>query len=125
MTATVKNKMGNGSACSLSAPINPGFGQGPYDEQARIGLEQYSQTFSKLIAGKVEGKEYSEQEKQRRDRAKKANKIYKGVCEDIGLKACFFSNFGDWTEYIDGKMSDAEFRMNAVEKARQMAAADN
>ncbi|MEN6440820.1 MAG: hypothetical protein ABFD97_19790 [Syntrophobacter sp.] len=125
MTATVKTKMGSESACSLSSPVNPGFGQGSFDEQARIGLEQYSQSFSKLIASKVEGKEYSEQEKQRRDRAKKANKIYKGVCEDIGLKACFFSNFGDWTEYVDGKMSDSEFRMNAELKARQMAAENN
>lgn len=125
MAATVESKMGNVSACSLSVPVNTGLGHGPYDEQAGMGLEHYSQTFSKLLVTKDEGKEFSEQEKQKRDRAKKANKIYKNVCADIGLKACFFNNFGDWAEYVDGKMSDAEFRMNAEVKARQMMAENN
>lgn len=107
--------------------LSPFFGgemsQDSLDEQSRRSLEQYSQTFGKY--SKDGHREFSEEEKQKRDRAKKANKIYKQVCEDIGLKACFFSNFGVWSEYIDGKMSDAEFQMNAVERAREMVAESN
>ncbi len=104
----------------------PGFGpmgESPFDEQARRGFEQYSQPFGSPRAGRDdEGKEFSKQEKERRDRAKKANKIYRRVCEDVGLKACFFSNFGDWAEYVEGKISDTQFRMNTEERARQMMA---
>ncbi|MFZ2445741.1 MAG: hypothetical protein WAW37_05250 [Syntrophobacteraceae bacterium] len=121
--AKTKNKMGNVAACSPL--ITGGVGQGSYDEQAKRGFEQYSQTFGKFLTAKEEGNEFSEQEQQKRDRAKKANKIYKRACEDVGLKACFFNNFGDWSEYIDGRMSDAEFHTNAVERARQMVAESN
>jgi histidinol phosphatase-like enzyme len=117
----VKNKMNMNSV-----PFTPmgGVGRGPFDEQARQSLEQYSQTFGKYLAHK-EDKDFSDREKQKRDRAKKANKIYKQVCEDVGLKSCFFSNFGDWAEYVDGKMSDADFQSNAFVRARQMKAEDN
>jgi hypothetical protein len=102
-----------------------GMGQqvSPLDD-ARKGFEQYSQTFGKYINGK-DGKQFSEEEKQKRDRAKKANRIYKQVCEDIGLKACFFSNFGEWSEYVDGRMSESEFQSHAVSRAQQMIADDN
>jgi hypothetical protein len=102
-----------------------GMGQQvPSLEDAGRGFEQYSQTFGKYI-GDRDGKQFSHEEKEKRDRAKKANRIYKQVCEDIGLKACFFSNFGEWSEYIDGRMSDDEFQSHAVSRAQQMIAADN
>lgn len=106
------------------SPFSRGpMGEGPIGEHAGTGFEQYSQTFGNLR--KDEGKEFSEQEKERRGRAKKAYRIYKRVCEDVGLKLCFFSNFGDWAEYVDGRMSDAQFRMNTVERAKQMMASEN
>ncbi len=105
------------------SPFGSGpMGEGSFDENA-MGFEHYSQTFSNL--GKDEGKEFSEQEKERRGRAKKAYRIYKHVCEDIGLKACFFNNFSDWAEYVDGRMSDAQFRTNTEMRAKQMMASEN
>ncbi len=123
MTMESENMMGNRSALSLPAD-GGGMGRETFDEQARRSFEQYSQTFGKYMVHKEE-RDFSDREKQKRDRAKKANKIYKGVCEDVGLKSCFFNNFGDWAEYVDGKMSDADFRTNAFVQARQMKAEDN
>ena len=100
-------------------------GQNLLDGQAKINFEQYSQTFGKYLSEKEGEKNFSEEEKLRRQRAKKANRIYKQVCEDLRLSACFFNNFGDWSEYIDGRMSDAEFQGLAVTRAQQMMADQN
>jgi hypothetical protein len=99
--------------------------QNPLDGQAGTGFEQYSQTFGKYLSDKEGEKNFSEEEKLRRQRAKKANRIYKQVCEDLRLSACFFNNFGDWSEYVDGRMSDAEFHGHAMTRAQQMMADQN
>jgi hypothetical protein len=121
MAANIKN----GKEMILSPFGESGMGQQvPSPEDASRGFEQYSQIFGKYISAKDE-KHFSTEEKGKRDRAKRANRIYKQVCEETGLKACFFSNFGEWSEYIDGRMSDDEFQSHAVSLARQMAAAEN
>jgi hypothetical protein len=110
---------------SCSQVAGGDMGQSPLDEQAIKGFEQYAQIFGKYLADKEGEKNFSEEEKQRRERAKKANRIYKQVCEDLRLGACFFNNFGDWSEYVDGRMSDAEFHGHAMTRARQMMAEEN
>lgn len=104
------------------ASFSPFFSGGVEDDPSRESWDQYAQTFGRY--GR-ESREFSEEEKRRRDRARKANRIYKQACEDVGLKSCFFDNFGVWSRYVEGKMSDDEFRVNAVAKAREMAAANN
>jgi len=94
-------------------------GQGPG------GFERYSNTFGKYLSDKEGGKKSSEEEKLMRERAKKANRIYKQVCEDLQIDACFFSNFGDWSQYVEGKMSDAEFQGHVITRAQQMMAEQN
>ena len=102
------------------------MGQNPMDEQARRSFEQqYSQTFGKHLSDKDGGEKFSEEERLRRERAKKANRIYKQVCEDLHLSAFFFNNFGDWSEYVDGRMGDAEFYGHAMTRAQQMMADQN
>ena len=102
-----------------------GMGQNPMGEQAKGSLEQYSQTFGKYLSEKDGEKKFTEEERLRRERAKKANRIYKQVCEDLQLNACFFNNFGDWSEYVEGKMSDAEFQGHAITRAQKMMANQN
>jgi hypothetical protein len=102
-----------------------GMGRNPMDEQAKGSLEQYSQTFGKYLSEKDGEKKFTEEERLRRERAKKANRIYKQVCEDLQLSACFFNNFGDWSEYVDGRMSDAEFQGHAITRAQKMMASQN
>jgi hypothetical protein len=101
------------------------MGHNPLDEQAGRSFEQYSQTFGKYLSDKEGEKNLSEEEKLRRERAKKANRIYKRVCEDLHLSAFFFNNFGDWSEYVDGRMGDAEFYSNAMTRAQKMMANQN
>jgi hypothetical protein len=102
------------------------MGQNPMDEQARRSFEQqYSQTFGKHLSDKDGGEKFSEEERLRRERAKKANRIYKTVCEDLNMNACFFSNFGEWSDYVGGKMSDAEFYSHSTARAQQMKADQN
>ena len=101
------------------------MGPNPLDEQATRSFEQYSQTFGKHLSDKEGEKNFSEEEKLRRERAKKANRIYKTVCEDLHMPACFFSNFGEWSEYVEGRMSDAEFHGHATVRAQQMKADQN
>ena len=102
------------------------MGQNPMDEQARRSFEQqYSQTFGKHLLDKDGGEKFSEEERLRRERAKKANRIYKTVCEDLNMNACFFNNFGEWSDYVGGKMSDAEFYSHATARAQQMKADQN
>jgi len=100
-------------------------GNNPLGEQARGSFEQLSQIFGKYLSDKEGEKNFSEEEKLRRERAKKANRIYKQVCEDLNLGACFFNNFGDWSEYVDGRMSDAEFHGHTLTRAQQMMADQN
>ena len=66
------------------------MGQNPLDEQAGRSFEQYSQTFGKYLSEKEGEKNFSEEEKLRRERAKKANRIYKQVCEDLRLGSLLF-----------------------------------
>ena len=101
------------------------MGQNPLDEQAGRSFEQYSQIFGKYLSDKEGEKNFSEEEKLRRERAKKANRIYKQVCKDLSLSAFFFNNFGDWSEYVEGKMSDAEFQGHAITRAQKMMANQN
>ncbi len=102
-----------------------GMGRNPMDEQAKGSLEQYSQTFGKYLSEKDGEKKFTEEERLRRERAKKANRIYKQVCVDLQLNACFFNNFGDWSEYVEGKMSDDEFQGHAITRAQKMMANQN
>jgi hypothetical protein len=109
------------------SPFAGGYkGQDDMGEQSRRSLEmQYSQTFGKHLSDKDGGVKFSEEEKLRRERAKKANRIYKKVCEDLQLNACFFSNFGEWSQYVEGRMSDAEFQGLAIAQAQRMKADQN
>lgn len=111
-------------ACS-SFLAGDDMGQNPLDEQAKRSFERYSQTFGKYLSAKEEEKNFSEEEELRRERARKANRIYKQVCKDLSLKAFFFNNFGDWSEYVDGRMDDAEFYGHAITRAQQMMADQN
>jgi len=111
------------TACSPFASSD--MGQNTLDEQARRSFEQYSQTFGKYLLDKHGEKNFSEEEKLRRQRAKKANRIYRQVCEDLRLTTIFFNNFGDWSEYVEGRMDDAEFYGHAMTRARQMMAEQN
>jgi hypothetical protein len=121
----MENRLEKGEYQVASSLDTGGPGWNSLAGQGGTGFEQYSQTFGKYLSDKEGEKNFSEEEKLRRERAKNANRIYKQVCEDFSLGACFFNNFGDWSEYVGGRMSDAEFHNHARTRAQEMAADRN
>ncbi len=86
--------------------------------------EVYSRSFGKYLAQEGKDSKFSGEEKERRERARRANRIYRQVCVDAGLKSCFFSNFGTWSDFVAGKMSEAEFHDQTLHDAEQMVLAE-
>ena len=80
-----------------------------FDARAKGALEKYSNSL--VGYANMEEKEHrvSDEESGKRERAKRANKIYKRVCNDAGIDPCFFNNFGAWSDYVKGRMSEDEF----------------
>ncbi|MGC8490722.1 MAG: hypothetical protein ACP5SH_03180 [Syntrophobacteraceae bacterium] len=106
-----------------ASPLAGGFmGQNPVDQRTAENFGQRAQTFGNGFPDKYGEKKFSKDEEQVRERARKANRIYKQVCEDLQLNACFFSNFGEWKEYVEGRMSDDEFQDRTTTLAQTMTA---
>lgn len=82
------------------------------------GLTQPMQGFPS--SGPTESK-ISPEEKEKRDRAKRASRIYRRICTEAGLSSCFFSDFNTWSEFVEGKMSEGEFSQRAESIVREMA----
>lgn len=111
---------------STTSPFAGGYvGQSSMDQRTVENLGQYPQTFEVGFSDKDEDSKFSDEEKLMRKRARKANRIYRQVCEDLQLDACFFSNFGEWSEYVEGRMSDDEFHGRTITLAQKMMADQN
>jgi len=57
----------------------------------------------------------------KRKLAKKANRIYRSLCNELELGECFFNGFGAWSEFVEGKISETSFYEKAKEEARDIA----
>jgi hypothetical protein len=112
-------------AASTSFP-GGGVGSGPQlDDQAK-GQVDYAKTFGPMIAGgPKEETKLSGEDVKKRERAKRANKIYRQVCNQAGLETCFFNNFGSWSDYVGGKINEEEFREKTASVAQLMAQNEN
>jgi hypothetical protein len=99
----------------------PPYGGGGQMEQPGGGFDQYPAMVNPFTATHRESKQFSDEERNRRERAKRANSIFRQACYDAGLKSCFFSDFAVWSEYVAGNMTDADFHVHAETRARQMA----
>ena len=53
--------------------------------------------------------------------AKRANEIYRSLCNELELGQCFFSGFGAWSEFIEGKINETSFYEKAKEEAHIIA----
>jgi hypothetical protein len=63
-----------------------------------------------------------EGEEETKKRAKQANKIYRMMCREAGLMVCFFHDFTSWSEYVEGKIDDAEFTERVKREIERIAA---
>lgn len=91
-------------------------------ERARDELEQFSKTFGKYLVVEKDDRKLEERETEKKERAKRANKIYKKVCDDTGLTACFFRDFSTWSEYVKGNMAESEFYAKAKSEMEKVLA---
>ncbi|MCE5333889.1 MAG: hypothetical protein LLG06_04810 [Desulfobacteraceae bacterium] len=121
--------MSNDAEKSKHAALDPFTdsrpGSNPRDGQDLRNFEEYSRVFGKHLSDNDGRTGFSEEDRIRKDRAKRANQIYRQVCENVGVKSCFFSNFSEWSDYMDGRMSESEFEEHAVLRARGMKAEEN
>jgi hypothetical protein len=82
-------------------------------QKAEVEVNRYSESFGKFLVIQQEEPVVKEEKEEKKGRVKKANQIYKQVCEERGLNLCFFNNFATWSEYVEGRMSDSEFHTKA------------
>jgi hypothetical protein len=89
-------------------------------KQVKAEIEDLAKTFGKYVIIKEEEPSSVREYPTQRERARLANKIYKKVCGEIGLTLCFFSNFSTWSDYVKGRISEAEFYERAKAEAEKM-----
>jgi hypothetical protein len=89
-------------------------------KQAKEELEDLARTFGKYVIIKEEEPESLRDYPVERKRAALANKIYRKICHDLGLTLCFFSDFSSWSDYVKGKIGEAEFHERAKAEAERM-----
>jgi len=81
-------------------------------DKAREEMDAFSRKFGKYLI--IQKEEPSREESDKKERVKRANKIYKELCRKEGIELCFFSNFSAWQQFVEGKLNEEEFQ----EKAR-------
>ena len=89
-------------------------------QRARDELQEFSKTFGKYLVVDKSEREYEQREAEQKERAKRANKIYKKVCDETGLTACFFREFSTWSEYVEGNIDESEFYEKAKNEMKKM-----
>ncbi len=97
--------------------------EGQLQARAAVELSDHAKTFGKYLVIKDEEPGGEDPDAGRRERARLANKIYKRVCREKGLNACFFSDFSSWSEYVRGEIGDAEFYDRAKIEVEKLASA--
>lgn len=90
------------------------------EEQAKIEIEDRAGTFGKYLVIKEE-EPSSVLDPAERERARRANSIYRKICKDMGLTLCFFHDFSTWSDYVKGRIDEAEFYKRAKAEAEKMA----
>lgn len=80
--------------------------------KAQSEVNDFSKAFGKYLVIEKEDPTDS-RASDRMERVRQANRIYRKVCEENAMKLCFFSNFSAWSDYVEGRIEDAEFTRRA------------
>jgi hypothetical protein len=81
-------------------------------DKAQTELAEFARTFGKYLV--IDKKDpTSSDDAEKKQRVKRANGIYRKLCDATGLKLCFFSDFITWSDYVEGKISEQEFLTKA------------
>lgn len=113
--------------CTLDdLPARQEFMAGRIDEaqlktKAAAEVSEHAKTFGKYLVVQDQKPGIGDEGASMRERAKLANKIYKQVCQEEGLTACFFSDFSSWSEYVKGELADLELYGRAKAEIERIA----
>ena len=108
--------------------VNGRIKQSELATRADEELRDLTRTFGKYTVVEREESTTPSEEAEKKERAKEANKVYKKICSESGLGQCFFSDFATWSDYVQGKIDEAEFSEKArleVEKMRSSKTQDS
>jgi len=90
--------------------VDGNISEAQLSDQAKLEMQELSKSFGKFVfVDKNEERRRLDEEKEKRERAKQANKIYRKVCQDEGLEVSFFQDFVSWSDYVEGKIDEEEF----------------
>ncbi len=87
--------------------------------KAQLELTEFAKSFGKFLVIEKEDPAPSE-DAGKQERVKRANRIYRKLCEAAGLTLCFFSSFSTWKDYVEGRISEAEFLERAKLEIEKM-----
>jgi hypothetical protein len=81
-------------------------------EKAQAELTEFAESFGKYLVIEKEDPAPSDGEEQK-ERVKRANRIYRKLCDATGLTFCFINSFATWSDFVEGKISELELLENA------------
>lgn len=90
-------------------------------EQARQEIEQLSRSFGKYLVIEKDDSGERHTDKEKKERAAQASRIYRKACRDAGVAVHFFRDFSTWSDFINGKIGETELYERAMEELRAMA----
>lgn len=102
--------------------VNGEIGETQFTEKVKTELEDFAKSFGKYMVVEKKDTTADKEEEDKKDRAKRANAIYKKVCEEAGLSLCFFNNFSTWSDYVKGQIDDSDFAQKAQQEVLKMEA---
>jgi hypothetical protein len=88
-------------------------------EKAQLELAEFAKSFGKFLVIEKEEPAPSE-DADKQERVKRANRIYRKLCEAAGLTLCFFTSFSTWKDYVEGRISESEFLEQAKLEIEKM-----
>jgi hypothetical protein len=95
--------------------------EGQLQAKAAVEMSEHAKTFGKYLVIQDQEPDVTDNDADKRERARLANKIYKQVCKEEGLTVCFFSDFSSWSEYVKGGMEDLELYGRAKAEVEKLA----
>jgi hypothetical protein len=104
-----------------SSPGWNDFVSGSIDEaqlQNTAKEELSAMSGGRLVGVDVDEGNTSILEPDKKELAKRANEIYRGVCNEYELQPCFFNGFRAWSDFVKGRISESQFMENAKEEAQ-------
>jgi hypothetical protein len=88
-------------------------------DKAQTELAEFAKSFGKYLVIEKEDPTPPD-DVDKKDRVKRANKIYRTLCDAAGLTVCFFNSFSVWSDYVQGRMSEKDFLEKAKMEVEKM-----